>query len=443
MLSIIILSLIPIWFIASQNRNTLSRRMSYVILSLWTFALILSSFNPQGLYPVKLEIYLMLIAFVWSLVLGITIVSNDNKSEKVSVRPEKIKHAIETLALNKKILLYVVVCDIFEFYLFRIQDKFLLSMSALELREEGKDFLFQGNSFLGLFNNFFVAPVSVIVSIFFSYLLVFKRDRIWPLLIYGVYILLHTYVGGSRGFILKIFVYIIFLVFCCPFLMKGIHMGKMIKQLSIVAAFAFASLFFVSYMTNQRLANDNSFSVEAAEAGWDATSTHLVTYFVGPFRALEYGMTHNYEERMGGYKYGLSTLGCVDQFIETVANRVGIQYERANKSIYDILQNNWILIPHTFNFAYTAVFNFYMDFGYLGIFVIPFFLGALLKKMAIRFGRIGNPFFLILIIYYFSILFDTYFSWRLYLMTALTPLVWIYILKKVYDKFLLHTYVAK
>ena len=438
MLFLIILSLLTIWIIARQNRNILARRIAYVFLSLWTFALTLSTFNPQHLYPVRIEIYVMLLAFVCFLILGITVVDNGKTRGTYAIQSDKIKTMIESLALNKKTLVYVFLCDLFMYYLFKLQEVMLLSMSALELRAEGKDFLYQGNSFLGLTNNFPVAPISVFVCVFFSYILVFKRNKVIPLVIYGTYILLSTYIGGARGYILKIFVYIVFFIICCPFLMKGMSMWKMIKQQSVILLFALFSLIFVSYMTNQRLANDNNFTVENAEAGWETTSTHFVTYFVGPFRALDYGMNHNYVEQMGGYKYGLSTLGCLDQLVETVLNRVGIQYENANKSVYEILQNKWIMIPHNFNFAYTAVFNFYVDFGYLGIIIIPFLLGGLLKKMIGSFYRTSNPFMFILIIYFYTVLFDAYFSWRLYLMTALTPLIWIFILKKIYDNYMSH-----
>ena len=438
-LLIIILTFISGLFLCCINNDVFTRRGSLLFFFIWGFLLVLSIFNPDNLKPVSPIIYLYICTFVIMVLLGINI-SKVRVSTKLSSSGNTTSVAFNHLATHKWVLSVIVIADIFLVYFcFQLRDLFE-TMSALDYRNNGglQNELFGGNSLIGLTYTFLVTPMTFFSNIFLAYLILFNRKALLPIVLYALFIVLRSYLEGQRSGLVDVFIFIAFFIFCCPFFLseknKKVARKKMIKNLCLIGVISIAAFAFLSFMTNQRLHNENEFSMTSVSDGVDDTFNHLLIYSIGPFRAFDYAIDNHYVDRLGGHSYGLSTLGFVDYSLQLISNNIGINYKTANGRIYRLLQDNWINIPQDFNFAYTSLFNFYMDFGYLGILIIPFILGYLLRIFIVKFSRTSNPITLIVVIYLFYVLANSYFTWRMYEMSAMVTILWFFIYKKLLKK---------
>lgn len=437
---IILFTLIAGLLLSCATKDKFVRRVSLLFFFIWSFLLILSVSNPYNLKPVSPITYLYICTFVIMVLLGMNISTVRVPPRFISLN-NATSLAFNHLATNKWVLGVLVIADIFLiFFCFQLRD-LLETMSALDYRNTGglQNDLFGGNSFIGLTYTFLVTPMTFFSNIFLAYLILFNRKAILPIILYALFIVLRSYLEGQRSGLVDVFIFIAFFIFCCPFFIsdtsnKKVVRKKMIKNVLLIGLVSVAAFALLSFMTNQRLHNENEFSMTSVSDGANDTFNHLLVYSIGPFRALDYALDNNYADRLGGHSYGLSTLGFVDYSLQLVSNNLGIKYNTANGRIYKLLQDNWISIPQDFNFAYTAVFNFYMDFGFLGILFIPFILGCILKKFIVRFTCSYNPITLLVVAYLFYVLSNSYFTWRMYEMSAMVTILWLFIYKRMLKK---------
>jgi len=425
--------LIPI---AIKNNNVVARRFSLFIIAMWTFIFFISLQNPYGLLPVSAKTYTLLLIYVCSLVIGLSVSNKRNVNSSKYIKFDNvIQKQLDYLLDNKYVLIIVSICILFLLYIFSKQQAILLQISAMQLRNEGvQDLLFEGNSLLGLFNNFVVKPFTFIIEILVAYVLLYRRTKVLPLFLFTTEVLLSALIGGSRGVFLKILVYIIFIYFCCPFLQNKSSRKANLKLLLSVLVFAIIIFTTVSYLTAQRLYNIKEFSIDAVLLGFDSMLIHIETYLVGPFRALDYAFENDYFNKLGGPTLGRSTLGFIEGFFEIFFGKLGIDYTPANNIIYKTLQNNWIWIGRDFNFAYTPLLNYYMDFGLLGILIIPFVFGMIIKKYCLKLYRSKNLAILFLLAFFFNVIFESHFGWVLYHWNCFLILIYIYIIYKYFNK---------
>lgn len=418
------------------NKNKFARRVSLLFFLIWCFLLILSIFNPNNLKPVSPVAYLYISTFVLMVLTGLNFYNVSENTGKISSY-NTIPSAFNHIATNKWMLTVLIIADLFLiFFCFQLRD-LLEKMSALDYRNTGglQNFLFDGNSIIGLTYTFLVTPMTFFSNIFLAYLILFNRKAIFPIILYAIFIVLRSYLEGQRSGLVDVFIFIAFFIFCCPFFIsdkknKKTVRVKMIKNIFFIGIISLAAFSILSFMTNQRLHNENEFSMNAVSDGANDTFNHLLIYSIGPFRALDYAIDNNYIGRLHGYAFGRSTFGFVDYSLQLILNNLGIKYNTANGHIYKLLQDNWISIPNDFNFAYTAIFNFYIDFGFLGVLIIPFILGALVKILIIKFTNTCNPITLLAIAYLFYVLINSYFTWRMYDMSAMVTIIWLFIFKR-------------
>ena len=435
---ILLLTFLPCALLCYINKDLLARRVALLFLLIWCFLLVLSVFNPYNLKPVRPLTYLYLCTFVIMVLIGMNI-STARVSYRTVPSYSKASLAFNHLATNKWMLVVVVIADAFLLFFCLKLRELLETMSALDYRNTGglQNDLFGGNSLIGLTYTFLVTPMTFFANVFFAYLILFNRKASLPISLYALFIILRSYLESQRSGLVDVFIFIIFFVFCCPFFMSGKSNKKLaIKNIILIGAVSVISFALLSFMTNQRLNNENTFSMSAVYDGVGDTCNHLVLYSIGPFRAFDYALINHYTDRLGGHSYGLSTLGFVDYSLQLVSNNLGINYDTANGRIYKLLQDNWISIPHNFNFAYTAVFNFYMDFGFLGILVIPFVLGCILKRFIVKFTHTSNPIALLVVAYIFYVLANCYFTWRMYEMSAMVTILWLLIINRMLKKYI-------
>ena len=402
-------------FIAKNNKNIIARRFNIAIIILWIGLFLISYSNPYDLFPVSEKVYLLLLIFVISFTIGITFAYNHNE---FNIREDFIIKAKDSLdkLVDKKAMMYAsIICLLVLLYAFFRQQSALQYATISEYRVEGtQDYLFGERSWIGIIYNLFVTPFSYVLYVLFAYLLVFRREKRFFLIISALVVVLSTSINNARGILLIVIVFVVFVVWCCPFFSQRIKMGKQLRNILILTAFIFGAISFVSYLTAQRMFGENEFSKESVEMGVETMNKHIVTYFVGPFRSFEYALDNDYFNQLNGPTFGRSTFGFIEGFLGFVLQKIGIPFQTANGRIYNKLQNEWIYVGWSTNFAYTSLFNYYMDFGYLGILFLPAFFGAIIKKLCNKYLCNHNPAIMLLLGYLFYASYECYFGWILY-----------------------------
>jgi oligosaccharide repeat unit polymerase len=87
---------------------------------------------------------------------------------------------------------------------------------------------------------------------------------------------------------------------------------------------------------------------------------------------------------------GRATLGGLDYDLELVLHALGLDYKSINYDTVSILQDRTIMVGNSidWNYAYTSLYFYIHDFGYMGVFIIPFVLGYIVrlfvKKLSFR-----------------------------------------------------------
>ena len=418
----------------------MAKRIATVFFVQWLLLLVISLLNPRGLYPVGPYAYFLVCIFLTMLIAGLTSISiRTTKNIDMDLCGEEIKESVDYLATSKYMIIAVILADVFLGVLYVQFQTLLETMTAMEYRNNGGlQVLFEGNSILGVTYTFFIAPLSFFSTFFLCYLLLYNNKAIIPILLYAANIVLHAYTQGQRSGFIDVFVFFAFLLYCCTFLYGKIGRKQkrklILRNLSIIAVVGIVALGAISFMTNQRVNNNNELSIASIQEGQDSTSDQLITYMVGPLRALDYGLNNNYVDRMGGYTYGRSTLGFVDSFLQFIGRNIGINFKTANGRVYDVLQNKWIKIPSDFNYAYTAVFNFYVDFDIIGVFLFPFLLGIIIRKLIDILWIRRNAGVLLSISYLVFVVCTCYFTWRMIELSAMFIIIWLVVINWVVKK---------
>ena len=412
---LLILPLLLCFLIVKNNKNIMARRISEVLIWLWVILFAVSFTNPYDLYSVSTYIYLLTIAFVSCFVIGITFSFNKQAVQSKESFGVLAKRNLDYFVESKMILILAIVCVVFLSYAVSRQTIALQYESMMDLRNEGSDdYIFGGNRLLGLSYNMFVVPFSYIIHVLFGYCLLYRRDKLLPLIVFLIDAILSTLLNNARGVILTLLVYIFFIFFCCPEFSKNVKKIKQVWSILILLVFSFAAFALVSALTAQRLYGENTLSWDAVMMGLDSMSRHVVTYLVTPLRALEYSFDHDYFSSLGGPSLGQSTFGFFFGFIDLFLERLGLNIKFANEVIYHELQSSWIFVGKEHNFAYTAILNFYMDFGIVGVFIMPVFFGAVIKRVCIMYTQNPSPVVFFLLGFLFKVMVNCYFGWELY-----------------------------
>lgn len=433
----IIIAIIAFLFILSYFNisNTILRNMVLVFLLFWCSTLTLSTFNPFNLFNVSYSTYFLLLLFVISFTVGV-LSYKSIAIQKVNNTPN-FGFLIDKIITNKLFVLFIILLDAVLLYLYVKEQSILAMYSVAEMRVNIDELLYEGNSFLGLTRNMIIIPITPIITFLGTYLLMYNRKHIFPLALVMFFVGVSALLGGSRGGILRIAIYCIFMIICKEVFANG---GKKNKSMfPIIVKFIpilIAVLIVMSNMTAQREYDMHGFSWKGVVLGAESLSKHFITYCTGPFRALDYSFQNEYLERVGGYKFGGCTLGFIDGMISLVLNTIGINYRPAYRELATLLQENWILIGggESFNFAYTALIFPYMDFGLFGIILIPFIFGRIVAIISNRFVKTKNPMLLIVLGYLFTVMIDTIFTWRLYRHQAFITFMYIFLLYIWYKK---------
>lgn len=366
---------ILLFIIKNSRMDGFSRRIIYLYLGYWFVALFLAVIQISGLYYTSNYTLTLLCLNVLSFISGF-LVLKINPHYAISVK--QINVLIEDLLqrpLFKYLLLgsTVLVLFLFSIYFQRI----MFYQSIYEVRDEYYDNELYGAWFTYL-DSYLLWPLAMLSIPVLGYSLVYKRNLYTYII--ALYLLVYESLSGGRGGYFVIILGLIFVLYCLLNIIK-----KSPKTIVILSSVVFVILFIVSIITAGRK-GEIGMSSETIREGVESTTYQVGVYTAAPVVAFDYSIKHNYSERIGGLKYGKLTLTSVIELYNLFASRVGLAIPMSDiGNMVKIKQSEFIVvgkeeeITSHYNALYTAALWFYLDYGIMGVIVLPFLLGILVR----------------------------------------------------------------
>lgn len=384
-----------------------------IYLIFWMIALLISTFNPFGLYKVSIMTYLILILGVIAFYLGFM-------SLKIKIRNDRILSIEESVLKSSLFKIILVACFvIILYYGLKYASIYLVMGSGARATRFGTGELFSSTSILFVYS-LFISTFSISCIYIFSYILVFSRKKGIVFLLSFFIIIISAYIGGGRAGFFSIILAIALFSFIKKSLLKSpikieyIFRNKMKKNNMLILFIIIAILFILSVLvTVMRMSENASFF-----DGLYLLSEQLIVYMVGPFRAFDYGISQ-YAPTLG-YLYGAGTFAGIGEFIFFLMHLIGVNVYYANSIIGNLL-GLYIDIGggHIFNYAFTNNMIFYFDFGIIGVILFSFLFGIFVRYIINLFIKKTNIYTLILLGYIFEAMMYSLFSWKLQSLPAI------------------------
>lgn len=218
------------------------------------------------------------------------------------------------------------------------------------------------------------AYVSLIIC-FFNFATKKKINKP-TLILSSVLIIINAIVWAERASLVRIALYAFFAMFFC------ITKERSKKQMLFFCALGVLFIVAISFLTAKRM---EGFSLAQS----------IAIYFGGPFYVLGYIIDNPdiYKLNIGNYMWGAGAFGFIfNTFYYAIAVFLGIDYAGSDYIIGNLTQNTyvWATTEMRMNASYTAAFVFLKDFGYIGLFLGFFFLGAISHYILVKYVKHPN-----------------------------------------------------
>lgn len=365
-------------------RDPISKVISYAFLMYWSIAIILSEIRPFGFFKVHDETYLIILVGITSFIIGMCLYRG-NITRKYEQNIPSLEIKINSFIRNKWLAIFILIVSLYEAQFIPAA----LAQTALDssvITEDRLDVMFQGNSIGLLLSIYVLRPLFHVVAVIVAYVLI-KRKRI-PFLSWVAYITFFCIFGilnGGRALFIIFLIYVIFEYI----ILNPIKFLQKIKFKTFLIIGLLGSCIFIGmmHMTNYRLYGTFEIEDHNREEIAQLQSDSFIKYSVLPIVLFDYSLQHDYFNKFGGYKYGRMTFSGADVFVRGIARKIGVKDYQSTEEIVLYLQDNWVQCTPTkqYNYAYTAFFYNYQDFGIFGVIILPIIFGYLMRKIVFRY----------------------------------------------------------
>lgn len=428
---IIVIYVLLFMLLQRSRMNKIACRSGILILSFWSLCLLVSTFNPYGLFPVSPYVYVLLILNVVSFTIGF--LSKRNKYK--SLYAVNFDFGIDKF-LSSKIYIIAMICIIvITWFLTYQQRSFVLMYNLGYLRQNFYTAMFAGKPLLAFIYVNLLQPAYELSLFLLCYLIVYNRN-LKHILLLALFVIPFMFISGGRTRAMMLVFYFAFIVIGNTLFNKAKDTSSVLNFkfkhfLGVTIGFVCLFLLF-SYTSVLRLGADE-LDKESMSAGIEKSVTQICTYCTGSFRAFEYALDHDYVENIDGFKFGRATFGGLESFMERILRHLtGLQLPNITEKTVMMLQNNEITVGNgvqsEFNYAYTNALYHYFDFGVFGVVLFPFLFGRFFKRYLDFAWANPSVYSLALVAYLFEIGIYSVFS----LLTATDPASIPYILLLIY-----------
>ena len=372
--------------------------------------IIISLFNPLGMYKVSGYTYLLIIICTTSFLIAFNIISRYmiKTKEDFNNAQNKMLISLDKL-LKSKIFLFLTFIMFFIVTYYLIKYNIIIKdMPKLQIRMVRFIDLF-GSSIETLFFNYIIAGYVYIASIIFSVMLINKRYKNPIFILISFTILEFSLIGYSRMVYFNIAIYIFINILLKSNLKELINLKNIIK-ISAIFGIVFVMLFGMIYA---RICKNNVSVVNNIKKTIKNQSEQIIEYSVGSFRLLDYFIKNGFEGLKHKYTYGQATFAGIEEIILYPIKGIGVEINSFNNIMGKQTQIPIKIGEDTeFNAFYTCVMNFYLDYGFLGVIIFPILHSILIILSLNQYYRKKNIFSFILLNFVLLNLFFSIIRWN-------------------------------
>lgn len=379
---LVLMALLIIVTIINKSVNDyISKFVLLTFSGYWGVSLGASTFSPYGIYEIHTSSYILLLLGFLSFAFGMSTVRY--KSIKMEVNRSYFDNCISSI-LSSKVFLCLLLFSII--YLFKYAT-IAIAVASLQGHADVTDqfnLIFQGNDLAQQIYGYLLTPLFHVSLVLMSYYVInFKRIGLKYLLQFIVCLLnllIFIAIGGGRSTVVIVALYLLIVyVFFAP--SKSLFKFSFKKSFYLVLV-TFLVIYAVSLVTNYRDAG--TFFIEDKTES-DGQGLELLTrYSLLPYVMFDYGMQHDYLGKFGLQLGKASFLG-FDFWLYLPMRILGFPYE-TSINVVDYLEETWIPYDKSgtvANYAYTGLMYHYLDFGIIGVILLPFIFGIVFRRIII------------------------------------------------------------
>lgn len=346
-----------------------SKKIILIFTTYWFIVLFLSQLGLQSIHKPSDKSIILLILSVISFILGFSIIRIKTVTN-FGLNFYKLNNQIKSIRKNPLFLFLYISLFIYVIYLFTIFYKKLILVNSLDnLREEFYNSNLFGPTF-NYINPFILSAMGTFILSIIGIISLKKKNIFWYSSL--IFLLIYSSFSGARVEYFKILLPFLLIFYCFKINNASFNIKTILK---ILLGTSLVLLIF-TYITSARLGKIELTYNNMSEAFLEL-SEQVYTYNVGPIIAFDYGINHNYLERIGGYKYGRLSMTSIDNFFNYGMKVYNKNYTSPIDEFAKIKQYTPINITNDYpwNALYTWNIFFYLDLGILGLIIFPFLIG--------------------------------------------------------------------
>ncbi len=400
-----------------------SKFAMYFYILYFLGSLLISSFNPNGFYPVSIFTYVVFLVGSMSFIFGFLSYKIKRKSKYVNI--ESLSKSVDKVCRNKILLLCLIAFVVF-CYPYVIKALALAAVQGGAEMDNKDELIFGGGNLVTIVYNAGMAVASVVAMVVLAASLILpnKKEKMIMILITILLQLFYVALSGGRSTLFSVILSLVFVYICFHANDRKISLSrKQFFSFGVVFVFVFIGMTAIS---NYRKSGELNIDQNERKEAFETMGLTFLNYTVVPLNLLDISFKENYVEKLNGYRYGRATFSGVDLLIQMVVKRFGVDYE-TDFYIVHYLQDNRKLCANNrdYNYAYSMFFFNYMDFGIFGVILIPFLFGRSFRYVIYRFYI--NPTFsrMLMVVLFFKMVFLSHFTspfirpWDMFLMIIL------------------------
>ncbi|MCM1093911.1 MAG: oligosaccharide repeat unit polymerase [Lachnospiraceae bacterium] len=395
MLIIILCIWIILWFVAKVwVHDKLSRIIIMFYVYFMGITLIISIINPFNYYPIGLQTYLFVTLASFGFILGFLLLGHGKNYKFAQTQSQKLSDIIKRISQSWIIVLLASISTAFMIPF----DILVLTMGSGDQIQYVIQELFAESSSYFIFS-YFVFPLKNLCNVTLCYCLIkFKPKYLLLIIIFAAQIISYCIVSGARGDIINFVIYFLIVFISINPSKKLINWTK--KKVMALTAMGLLCYFFLIVMTGYRDSGKFDVSYETISEGTTVVNEMVVAYCILPYQLLDIALENDFYTKFEGPYYGKATFAGYFTLIKNTTYKLGFELKTYDNCI-KYMNDTWLSISPSEqrNFAYTASFLHYMDFGILGVFFIPLIFGIIFRKLIFMFYRRESfPLFLLVCI---------------------------------------------
>lgn len=396
--SVFIIRLIP---------DRISKFIIYSFTLYWYISLAISTFQPMKYYEVSTKTYLILLLGVLSFIFGFTYLKP--KTNTKNIEHNNLLKSIDNILSNK----IVIICILFlTIYLFSFAQQTLAAsfLSGKAARATGDDTIYIDNTLFSFIYTTVAFPVfHWVMTVMPVCIFNFEKKYILPVIIFILFIISFIIINAGRSSFMIMLLYILIIYY----INKNGHIKISFKNVIGLVLLLTIVLSGISAMTNFRDYGTFKMDKQSFTENINDTKERILSYSVLPIVLFDRSLKEDYMNKFDGPLLGKATFAGPELYIGNVIKKyIYPEYKTANDVVISYVQDNYFNISPTSqaNFAYTGIFYHYLDFGIIGVVILPFLFGLFFRTIIFSLYQQTNLALLALIGFLYFIMMYSVFS---------------------------------